>query len=302
MVVRPLPPAEIGALLGLPAKDALDAYLAIGGLPRLAEVWRDGERLWKFLGRELADPESPLVVLGERAISRELPAETKARDVLEAIGDGETGFTAISRRAGVTAMTVEAALGTLGAKGIAMKSLPYSAVARPKLTRYSVADPYLAFWLRFVRPNLPVIERGRGDMVLEMVKRSWQPYAGRAVEPVVREAVGGMLPDRRFGGAQHVGSYWTRDNSVEVDVVGGRGPDGSAAIDCVGSITWRDTGAFDRSDLGALTRLRAQVPGAGDGALLVGISRNGFAKDVGLDVELSPDDIIAAGHGPGCGD
>lgn len=70
----------------------------------------------------------------------------------------------------MTAMTVEAALETLSAKGIAVKSLPYSALARPKLTRYSGADPYLRFWFRFVRPSLPVIERGRGDAVLDLVK------------------------------------------------------------------------------------------------------------------------------------
>ncbi len=86
MTIGPLSPAAIGDMLDLSPAATLDAYLAIGGFPRLAQIWHPGEDLWKFLRRELQNPESPLIVLGERSLGAEFPAELKARDALEAIG------------------------------------------------------------------------------------------------------------------------------------------------------------------------------------------------------------------------
>jgi uncharacterized protein len=293
MTIGPLSPAAIGDMLGLPAAAALDAYLAIGGFPRLAGIWNSGEDLWTFLRRELQNPESPLIVLGERSLGAEFPVEMKARGVLEAIGVGERAFTAIMQRAEISNKTLETTLATLIGKRVIDRVLPYSAVARPKLPRYYVSDPYLRFWLRFIRASIPALERGRGDIVNRHIRESWASFAGRAIEPLIRNAIQSLLPDPRFGGAEFVGAFWNRDNSVEVDLVGGRGQSTSEHIDFVGSIKWRDRAEFGRRDLSKLIAHRTLIPGAGDDTLLIGVSRAGFAAD-GLDVRLAPDDIVGA--------
>ncbi len=293
MTVKPLSPAAIGELLELPAASALDAHLAIGGFPRLAEIWHRGEDLWRFLRRELQNPESPLIVLGERSLAAEFPAELKARAALEAIGAGERVFTAILQRAQMSNKTLETTLTMLATKRVIDRALPYSAQPRPKLSRYHVADPYLRFWLRFIRPSIPALERGRGDLVHRQIHEHWSSYAGHAIEPLVREAIQILLPDTRFGAAEQVGSSWNRDGSIEVNLVGGRGEATSEQIDFVGSIKWRERGDFDRGDFSKLIRHRARIPGASDSTLLVGVSRHGFGVD-GLDVRLTPEDILAA--------
>jgi AAA+ ATPase superfamily predicted ATPase len=293
MTLHPLSPAALSVMLNLGAAESLDAYMVIGGLPRLAEIWRPGEAVWKFLGRELANPESPLIVLGERSLNAEFPADMKARDVLEAIGAGERVFGAINQRAGVSEKTLETALSLLANKHVIYKALPYSSKPRPKLSRYYVNDPYMRFWLRFLRGNVSTIERGRGDVLLAQIRDSWQSYAGRAVEPLVRRGIELMLPNERFGHAQFVGGFWNRDNSIEVDLVGGRGDSGSDPVDFVGSIKWRDRAQFSRSDLQDLAAHRTDVPGAASESLLIGVSRTGFSTD-GLDTALTADDIVAA--------
>jgi len=293
MTIGPLSPAAVGDMLDLPPVAALDAYLAIGGFPRLAQIWRRGEDVWKFLRRELQNPESPLIVLGERSLVAEFPAELKARGALEAIGAGERVFTAILQRAKMSNKTLETTLATLIAKQVIYKALPYSAQSRPKLSRYYVSDPYLRFWLRFIRASIPALERGRGDIVYRHIRESWTSFAGHAIEPLVRSAIQSLLPDARFAGAEFVGSFWNRDGSVEVDLVGGRGQATSGRIDFVGSIKWRDRGEFDRRDLSRLIQHRALIPGASDETLLVGVARSGFGVD-GLDVQLTPNDLVAA--------
>jgi hypothetical protein len=293
LVVPPLAPAEVGELLGLNATAALDAYMAIGGFPRLAALLHRHEDLWQFLSRELADPTSPLVVIGERSVNAELPADLRSRRVLAAIGSGERAYSAIERRSGVERTSLVRSLGALQEKRMVSKLTPYSSRPRPRPPRYVVADPYLRFWLRFIAPSLELIERGRGDLVAEQVRASWDTYRGHAVEPLVRAAIERRLPDPRFGDALFAGGYWTRDGRVEVDLIGGREQIRSDAIDFVGSIKWRESQPFDRRDLAALAAARVQVPGADEETRLIGVSRTGFATSE-LDVELGPADLILA--------
>ena len=293
IVVPPLTPAELGELLGLDAPAALDAYLVIGGFPRLASLSRRREGIWRFLSRELADPTSPLAVIGERSVNAELPGEMHERRVLAAIGAGERAYSTIERRSGVEHTSLVRSLKALQEKRMVLKQTPYSSRGSGRHPRYVVADPYLRFWLRFIGPNLELIERGRGDVVVEQVRESWDTYRGRAIEPLVAAAIERRLPDPAFGEARFVGAYWTRDGRVEVDLVGGKEPDRSPTIDFVGSIKWRERRQFDRRDLAALVAARSQVPGAGESTRLVGVSRSGFATH-DLDIELGPEELIAA--------
>ena len=104
-----------------------------------------------------------------------------------------------------------------------------------KLTRLRIADPYLRFWLRFVEPGLEEIERGRADLALARVEEGSLAYRGVAVELIVREALGRLLPEPRFGGTRHLGAYWTRAHDVEVDLVGVSDLRPTGRVDMVGS-------------------------------------------------------------------
>jgi uncharacterized protein len=65
-------------------------------------------------------------------------------------------------------------------------------------------------------------------------------------------------------------------------------------IDFLGSIKWRDEHHFDRRDGGALAAKISSVPGATISTKLLGVSRQGFKQDSGLDIEIGPKGIIAA--------
>jgi hypothetical protein len=93
------------------------------------------------------------------SLSAEFPDEAMARTVLTALGSGEREFSAIGRAAGrVSQTTLKKALDLLIDKRMVAVETPLSTVAKPKLTRYRIADPYLRL-------------------------------RGKAVEPILREAV-----------------------------------------------------------------------------------------------------------------
>lgn len=294
IVLSPMSPKEIGDMLSLDAVQTLETYLILGGFPRLAARWDSGDDLWKFLKRELQHTESPVVVLGERMLNAEFPSDLKAREIVRAIGSGERTHSGIQTKTGISAKTLgEALKGLVDDKRVVVKKLPYSSELRTKATHYYVGDPYLRFWLHFIEDAIPTLERGRGDLVFTGIKKSWLDYQGQAIEPIIQRGIERLLPDERFGNAAFVGSFWTRDSSVEIDLVGGDARDRASEIAFVGSIKWRDNRPFGRKDLADLVQHRADVPGANGETRLVGVSRSDFDVS-GLDVELNADDIISA--------
>ena len=298
MRVSPLNPVEVAEINSAPdATAAVDRYLVLGGFPLLAPTWPASAGLAAFLRKALADDQTPFVTTALRILASEFESALQAERVIEAIGHGESAYNRIQVRSGVKGNTLTDALDVLiEKKGLVAKDLPYAVPAGRKAAKYTVADPYLRFWLRFVGPHLDELSRGRSDLAIARIERDWATYRGRAVEPLVRAALERLLDEPAtsdpLGGARHVGAWWRRDHSIEVDLVGGDRPE-PTRIGFAGSIKWRERGHFSGADLERLGASRAEVPGA-EGAKLVAVSRSGFEKGLDADARFGPDELLAA--------
>lgn len=292
MVVPPLNPAEVAAMLELAPADAFDAYLVSGGLPLILEEWPRGGTLWDYLEHALLRPTSALLVSGERSLAAEFPTEAQARTVLGAIGHGERTFTLIGRASGdLNPGSVKRSLELLTTRRMVAADTPLS--TRPsRETRYRIDDPYLRFWLSFIGPGMPLIERGRGDRVLESLRTSWTSWRGRAVEPVIREALWRLTDGQLPEGTHAVGGYWTRTNDPEIDLVGADRSPIAKKITFVGSVKWLENGSFDHRDLARLLTHRSRLPGADDNTPLLAVTRSGCTAQ-GVR-SLTPEDLIGA--------
>ncbi|MFI2352650.1 ATP-binding protein [Streptomyces sp. NPDC019443] len=292
MVVPPLTPRDVSAMLDLPPADAFDAYLISGGLPLILEEWPHGADLWEYLRHALRRPTSALLVSGERTLAAEFPTEAQARTVLGAIGHGERTFTLIGRAAGdLNPGSVKRSLELLTTRRMVSADLPLS--TKPsRETRYRVDDPYMRFWLSFIGPGIPAVERGRGDRVLDTIRASWTSWRGRAIEPVVREALLRLADDRLPEGTNAVGGYWTRTNDPEIDLIGADRAPIAKRISFAGSIKWLENKPFDHRDLSRLITHRSQLPGADDETPLLAVARSGCTAEGVL--SLTPEDLLEA--------
>jgi uncharacterized protein len=191
MTVHPLNLADVQAMTGLDAAGAVDAQLITGGFPEIVQSWRPGMGRTAFFQASVANPLSPLLVAGELWLPGEFPEASHSRAVLEAIGSGERTFSAIAAQAGgagaLPSGTLSPLPAMLQAKRVVAADLPLSVKPDSRNKRYRIADPYLRFWLAFLARAIPLIERGRGDVALERIERSWTTWRGRAVEPLIRD-------------------------------------------------------------------------------------------------------------------
>lgn len=292
LVVPPLNPADIAAMLNLDAADAFDAYLITGGLPLILDEWPDNRTALDYLAEAVADPTSALLVSAERALAAEFPVEAQARRVLGAIGSGERSYSLIGRAAGdLPQASLSRALHLLTSKRLVEAAIPLS-TQPSRETRYVLTDPYLRFWLTFLGPHLAEIERGRGDLVLDRILKSWTTWRGRAIEPVIRESLRRLPPEALPPGTRAIGAYWTRTNDPEIDLIGADRAPIAKQITMVGSIKWQDTRPFDPHDLAQLTIHRSQLPGATTETPMLTITRAGTTvNDLPT---LTPADLLPA--------
>jgi hypothetical protein len=275
VLIEPLTVADVQEMTGLPPAQAIDARLVTGGMPRLCLQWRRGANLEAFLEQSLADPADPFVTAGELAIAGEFPPETYAPQVLSAIASGERTFTSILADLDVSRMTLSRSLNRLAEKGAIAAEVPLS-VKPSKETRYRITDSYLRFWLHLLQPVLGMVQRGRGDRAVRRILTGWPAWRGRAVEPLVRESLARTAPDAAWANpdwSAEVGGYWTRTNSVEIDLVGADRAPIAKRIGFLGSVKWHESAPLARKDFTALAAAAGRVPGATEETPLIGVSR-----------------------------
>lgn len=295
LTIEPLSVADMAAAVGIAGAEAIDAYHVIGGFPRLLSLWRPGLGLGGFLERALSDEDGPFVATGQRIIDGEFPAHVQARTVLSVIGAGERTYGNIARRANVAGTNLRRSLTLLeGDKRVIAVQRPVPGPSTE--SRYYITDEYLRFWLRFIEPNLGELDRGRHHLVVRGIVRDWQSYLGTAVEPFVRRSLERRAASGDLFGADKVGSYWTRSNDPQVDLVGTDADEDQVTF--VGSIKWRGSDLFGPPDLDALRAAAVRhingVPRATADTPLVAVSRNGVLPSPGLSLGLTADDLFAA--------
>jgi uncharacterized protein len=299
LVLGPLNPAETGHALGPANADAIDAHLVSGGLPGILRAWPHATPALTFLEQECQDPASALFSVPGASLLAEFPQPDQARRVIEAVGAGERTHANIAAAAGgregaVPSGSLSPLLHRLTAeKHVLEIDHPLSAQpGRPAL--YRIADPSLRFYLAALRPAEEQVRRGRSEIAFQLIQRRWHSYRGKAVKPLVREALelAGAAGELPWPDVTAVGGWWNRRFDPEIDLVGADHSPTARRIHFTGSIKWLTT-PFDRHDLAAST----QLPGyqhASTGTAIVSLSGTDLPTTHSADVTWGPEHVISA--------
>ena len=262
------------ARAGAPADALLRRYAVLGGTPQY-QVWAGRGGISSVIrDRVLSKGESlyeePLHLLRE---------EQKIRDpgtyfaVLRAIAGGATQFNEIQQQAqDPEEPRTSCSRGWKSSATSRSGSRSRSTSKRPRST-YRIADPLFRFWFRYVFPNRSRLERGRTDEVLVEIEADLDTFMGLAFEDCCRDWIGRYAPTGRFPSSDRLGSWWSRDGSVEIDVVGMT----KGRYDLLGSCKW--SRRAKTSALGDLLAARDHLGSRAANAALVLFAR-GFEREL----------------------
>jgi len=253
------------------AEEWLRRYAILGGTPQY-QVWagdRPLERVVRDAILAKGQPlyEDPLHLLREGEGIRD-PGTYVA--ILRAIASGATQYNEIATRARLATGNLSPRLARLEELGYVMPWKPLASGGRERRTSYRIADPYFRFFFRYVFPNRSRLERGRADEVADEVLADLDNLMGRTFEDCCRTWVGRYADERAVGASEELGSWWSRDGQIELDVVGVA----KGRCTFLGSCKWAR-----RAGVRALEELReaqAALGGKAATARLAIFARSGF--------------------------
>lgn len=272
-----------------------------GGLPGVLRIWPAGTSPEDFLAAECSDPASALWGVPEAALQAEFPAPDMTRRVIEAIGGGDRTHTSIAAEAGSRAEGLPSGVLSpilrrlVGEKHVLAAAAPLS-VRSGKPMLYRVADSSLRFYLAVGRDAQERARRGRPRMGMEIIRRRWPSWRGRAVEPLIRQALLRAADELPWPELGAVGGWWNRSFQPEIDLVGADREPVARTICFAGSVKWLNR-PFNGGDLAGLLAGAVEIPGYRPGTTqLAAVSRSGAEDQVTsqLAVMWGPDEVVAA--------
>lgn len=219
------------------ADNKLMAYGIFGGIPHYLRLCDTSASLEDNVVRLLLTSSGSLVDEPTVLLQSELRDIHRYASVLAAIADGCTKYGEIIGRIGDTdSKKIAPYIERLERMRLirAVRSMDATPNARDR--RYFVADPLIAFWHRFVRPNLSSVTQGFGQEVWRhQIAPRLQEFMGVAFEEICREHARRHIQERLAAPAQDIGQIWAAD--YDFDVVG-RLLDGSVLY---GECKWSQT-------------------------------------------------------------
>lgn len=250
--LRPLDCRDASSMLpGISPEEAVRYYTTLGGTPYYVEQVDPSQTYEENVARLLFSTSGLLYEEPAMLLRQELREPALYNSVLSAVAHGMTTPKAIAERAGIERTSISKYLRVLTDLGILERRIPFgSGSGITRRASYAVADPFFAFWYRFVGPNVGAIELGAGAAVARDVAmgQALPTYEGAQFERVcmewlARSNAAGSLPFL----ATSFGRWWGTDprarEQADIDVVAAS--KSQRALIC-GECKWRNS--FDESE------------------------------------------------------
>jgi AAA+ ATPase superfamily predicted ATPase len=202
--------------------DRARAYFVCGGVPLYLRMFEPGRSIEQNIEATLLDEFAPLHREPDFLLREELRDVTNYYTVLRAIAAGSIRGRDIADESGIAERSLHYYIQQLSDLGYVGRAHPL--VGKKPLVRnvrYTIEDPLLRFWFRFVFPNSSFNQRrGAHATIRERIRPELEAYFGHCFERLCREALPALYQREKVGAAFEVGEYW--DKRVQLDVVGFR--------------------------------------------------------------------------------
>ena len=211
--------------LKLDARKTIEEYAVWGGVPRYWELRENWNSLDDALWHNLFSANGILYEEPVKLFQDDIKDIVKTATIMSYIGAGANRLSEIAARCNEPATNLSRPLKKLIDLGFLEKETLFGSDEKNvKKSLYKIADPFMAFYYKFVVPNRSFIELGRKLPVEQALKAHFSEYVSLQWEKICRNAItGNSLHGRLYGKAKRWwGSVLNKSNEpelVEFDVV-----------------------------------------------------------------------------------
>lgn len=220
--------------------DAITEYAVWGGIPRYWELRENSRTFEEALWKNVFSTDGILYEEPYQLLQDDMKDIVKASTILSFIAAGSNRISEIASRAGEVATNLSRPIKKLIDLGLIEKETPFGADhSNSKKSLYKISDQFLAFYYRFVVPNISFINLERRKPLEIDLQNNLNGFISGFWEKICRDAVtGNELFGRIFGEASRWwGSVKTAEGfrQLEIDILA-ETLDGKAIL--VGECKW----------------------------------------------------------------
>lgn len=201
------------------AEDKLMTCSVFGGMPFYLQLLDRGATLQSNVIELLLTQTGSLVDEPVVLLQSELREVSRYASVLAAIADGCTKHGDIIGRVREIndSKTLSPYLDKLERMRLIRIVKSMDAGPKGRDRRYFIADPLIAFWYRFVQPNLSSVAQGFGSEVWRhQVAPNLDEFMGGAFEEICREHARRFSQENICAPAQEIGQVWQADYDIDI--------------------------------------------------------------------------------------
>lgn len=220
--IRPLGVAWLPEAFGTESwSHATAIYAAWGGVPRYWELAAEFDTPWNAIESLVLDPLGVLHQEPGRLLIDDMRDTIQASSILSVVGQGCRRLSEIAGRLGKPATSLTRPVQRLLQLGLLKRNVPFGQNPRAsKVTLYTIDDPFLAFWFRFVEPNRSRLGAGALSAVRHDVEQAFPHHEGAIWEQTVRAAIPRLnVHDTAWGIASRWWGAGTDHCPMEFDVM-----------------------------------------------------------------------------------
>ncbi|MEM4726849.1 MAG: ATP-binding protein [Candidatus Bathyarchaeia archaeon] len=195
-------------------EDLVRVYGCLGGVPAYLLKFNPNKPFWDNVATRLLKKGEFLYGEAEFLLREELREPRLYSAILKAVASGASSFSEIANSTGLEKGLLSKYLDVLEELGWMERLHPIGEGPRPRKALHRIADPYMAFWFRYIFPNKSDLEFGNIEPVIERVKRDYDTYLGMVFEQLFRENLW-HLKDLLPIQPKSVGRWWFRDQEID---------------------------------------------------------------------------------------
>jgi AAA+ ATPase superfamily predicted ATPase len=199
-------------------EDILGAYAVLGGIPRYAEEFDRTKSLPENITRAFLDKDAFLYKEAKFLLMEELQDFANYFSILKAIAFGKITFNEISNFSGVSTNKLFVYISKLIELNIIRRDIPVT-LSKEKSTRvgnYVLKDYFFRFWFRHIYPNSSLIEIGKPEIVLDIIKRDFNNYLDTIFEDISGELLQNLSLNGKLLLFTKWGKWWRMDHEIDI--------------------------------------------------------------------------------------
>ena len=193
-------------------------WFLCGGIPDYLRQFNSEHSTATNIQRTLLAADAPLFREAEFLIREELREVDRYHSIIMTLARGSLPPSEIAKRASIPQGNIQYYLNTLTELGYVERRYPLTEgtpVAR--FVRFTLTDPLLLFWFRFVFPHFSqIIGLHPAEAYRQIIQPEIDSYFGARFEQLCRSAIGTTYADAGIDTAFTVGEYWSKDTQVDV--------------------------------------------------------------------------------------